>query len=228
VTIIQSINEYEKAMKLPEEVLLHVRNIDAYVQQYYLFLPNGFNLYRVLKSTTETVGGVFGLGSVISGILPNSTNNLSVAKKRKIQAHVLQSEQSLIRSLEALKAYIDGSYLPRLDAIYTASIADFEALLASINHKTPPLDYYTRHNRMITAFYQRFFHTRNLVQQLSKSIDSFISVEKEIAKSFQIREKIDVERTHMNQLLSDMQRIDFLVKELNQKQNKEKYPSNDP
>ncbi|WP_370087123.1 hypothetical protein [Ekhidna sp.] len=214
-TIIHSINEYEESMIVPDSILIHTKYLDTYIQNYYSLIPNGFNIYRALKGTTETIGGIFGLGGVVSGILPNQINGLNPAKKGKIQSHILSSESYLMESLLKLKAYINESYLPRLDEVDKQSIVHFEALLSSINHKTPPLEYYTKHNRMLTQFYQRLYHTKSLVKQLSKAIDSFMVVEKELTASFKERGKLDMESTHINELLNDMQRINYLLVELN-------------
>ncbi|WP_436516274.1 hypothetical protein [Ekhidna sp. To15] len=216
-TIIHSINEYEESMRIPDSILVHTKVLDKYIQSYYLLIPNGFSIYRALKGTTETIGGIFGLGGVVSGILPSNVNGLNPTKKRKIQTHVLSSEPDLINSLNKLKAYINSSYLPRLEAIDKQSISDFELLLESINNKTPPLEYYTRHNRMLTDFYQRLYHTKNLVSHLSKSIDNFMIVEKEISQSFQEKEKINVEETHLNELVDEMHRINFILHDLNER-----------
>ena len=218
-TIIQSINAYEESMHIPDDMVAHIRNVDEYIQEYYLLIPNGFSLYRALKGTTETIGGIFGLGGVVSGILPSNVNGLNPTKKRKIQAHLLDSEDTLILSLNVLKDYINTTYLPKLEQIDMQSIANFEILLASINNKTPPLEYYTKHNRMLTEFYQRLYHTKNLVKQLSKSIDTFILVEKEITDSFHEKAKVNMEKTHMDDLIGDMQRINFLVRDLNSRNN---------
>lgn len=221
-TIINSINAYEESMRIPDSILLHTKVVEKYIQNYYLLIPNGFSIYRALKGTTETIGGIFGLGGVVSGILPSNINGLNPTKKRKIQTHIISSEPDLIKSLNALKSFINSSYLPRLDEIDKQSIADFELLLESINNKTPPLDYYTKHNRMLTDFYQRLYHTKNLVRHISKSIDTFVTVEKELSNSFREKEKIDVENTHLNELVNDMQRINFLLIDLNER----KYKSN--
>ena len=216
-TIIYSINEYEESMIVPDSILIHTKYLDTYIQNYYSLIPNGFNIYRALKGTTETISGIFGLGGVVSGILPNQINGLNPTKKGKIQAHVLSSESYLMESLLKLKEYINESYLPRLEEIDRQSIKHFEALLSSINHKTPPLEYYTRHNRMLTQFYQRLYHTKSLVKQLSKAIDSFMVVEKELTSSFKERGKLDMESTHINELLNDMQRTNYLLTDLNER-----------
>ncbi len=218
-TIINSINAYEESMRIPDSIIVHSKVLDKYIQNYYLLIPNGFSIYRALKGTTETIGGIFGLGGVVSGILPSNINGLNPTKKRKIQTHVLSSETDLIVSLNVLKNYINTSYLPRLDAIDKQSIADFELLLESINNKTPPLEYYTKHNRMLTQFYQRLYHTKNMVRHLSKSIDTFIIVEKEITASFKEKEKIDVESTHLNELVNDIQRVNYDLIDLIERKN---------
>ncbi|MEO9868858.1 hypothetical protein [Ekhidna sp.] len=214
--IINSINAYEESIKVPDSILVHTKYVDNYIQEYYLLIPNGFNVYRALKGTTETISGIFGLGGVVSGILPSNVNGLNPTKKRKIQAHVLSSEKELLLSLSVLKEYIHFHYLPQLEDIDKRSMADFEALLSSINNSTPPLEYYTRHNRMLTEFYQKLYHTTALVKQFSKAIDAFKLVEKEIAKSFQEKEKIDIEHTHINELSGDMQRINFMIRDSNE------------
>lgn len=214
-TIISSINEYEDAMRLPDSVLLHTQYIDQYIQDYYSLIPNGFSIYRTLKGTTETIGGIFGLTSVVSSILPSNSNSINPTKRRKIQEHVLTSREGLKSSLIALQKHINESFLPRLENIDKQSIDDFEKLLESINKSTPPLDYYTKHNRMLTDFYQRLYRTKSLIKQLSKAIDSFIIVEKELADRFVEKEKIDTEETHLNELIGDMQRISYLLQDLN-------------
>lgn len=222
-TIIYSINAYEQAMQIPPDVTNHVKNIDEYIQEYYLLLPNGFNIYRALKGTTETIGGLFGVGGVVSGILPNNIGGLSASKKRKIRSHLLESESELITSLSKLQAFIDAYYLPKLEEIDKKSIVYFEALLESISGTTPPIDYYVKHNRMLTDFYQKLYLTRSTVKQLSKAINSFMVVEKEITSSFQEKNKVDLEETHLDNLIGDIQRISFLVKDL---KGSEKSPEN--
>lgn len=216
-TIIESINEYQRSMRIPDSILVHVRYLERYVQDYYSLIPNGFNIYGALKGTTETIGGIFGLGGVVRGILPNNVNGLNPTKKRKIRMHVLSSEATLLESLTILKGYINNSYLPQLEKIDDKSIVDFEDLLSSINDTTPPLEYYTKHNRMLTTFYQRLYATMSLVRQLSRAIESYEKVEKQLTKSFQERGRLEMESTNVNALLSEMQRINFLIVELNER-----------
>ncbi|MEQ9467886.1 MAG: hypothetical protein RLN88_10780 [Ekhidna sp.] len=213
-TIINSINEYEDAMRLPDSIQVHTRYIDQYVQDYYSLIPNGFSIYRTLKGTTETIGGIFGLGGVVSGILPSNPSSINPTKRRKIQEQVLTSGTELRKSLTILRNYIDKSFIPRLEYIDRQSIEDFERLLESINNSTPPLEYYTRHNRMLTDFYQRLYRTKSLVKQLSKAIDSFMVVEKELTDRFAEKANIDIEETHLNELINDMQRINYLMHDL--------------
>ena len=216
-TIINSINEYEELMKLPDSIQWHAKFLDSYIQNYYLMIPNGFNVYQALKGTTETIGGIFGLGGLVSGILPKSMGGLNPKKKKKIRQHIFDSHKQLNLSLNVLHEYMASTYNPILDDISKKTIVDFELLLNSVSKETTSLEYYTKHNRMLTVFYRKLFLTKNLSNQFSQSIQSFIVAENGISRSFKDNQKVDLESSNLSDLINDMQKIRFLIEDLNEK-----------
>lgn len=212
--LINSINSYEKALKLPDSILMDIRYVEGYIQDYYLLLPNGFNIYQALKGTTETITGIFGLGGVAHALLPKDVPGLNPTKKRKIKSHLYNSEKTLIQSLTNIKRHVDQVYLPELEKIDNSSIADFEALLNTISEKTDPIIYYTQHNRMLTEFYRRLFLTKNLARNLSASIDPFINAEQVLSTQLMERKKIDPETQHLSILIRNIQRVQSIIIDL--------------
>lgn len=205
--IIFSIKEYERALEIPDSIDTHLKFIENYVQNYYVLLPNGFNVYQALKGTTETISGMFGFGSIAKSILPNNISGLSTVKKKRIKNHLVNNEENLLKSLESIKIFIDQTYIPSIEKINSNSIEHFEELLIGIKNKPDALEYYMLHNRMLTKFYQNLFLTKSLASSLSRSIDPFIRTEKHIIKMFSEREKIDSETIHLNELVREIQRI---------------------
>lgn len=110
-----------------------------------------------------------------------------------------------------------STYTPKLDEISKKTIEDFETLLNSVSKETTSLEYYTHHNRMLTVFYRKLFLTKNLSTQLSQSIESFIKAERGITKNFSVKQKVDLESTNLSDLINDMQKIQFLIEDLNEK-----------
>lgn len=216
-TIINSINEYEESMKLPDSIQRHAKFLDSYIQNYYLMIPNGFNVYQALKGTTETIGGIFGLGGVVRGILPNNVSAVNPKKKRKIRQHIFESHEQLNTSLQVLHSYMNSTYSPKLNEISRETIEDFESLLNSINKETTSLEYYTKHNRMLTVFYRKLFLTKNLSEQFSQSIASFLNAENGIVRSFSEKQRVDLESSNLSDLINDMQKIRFQIEDLNEK-----------
>ncbi len=220
-TIINSINDFEEFLELPDSLLAHIKYLEGYSQHYYSLIPNGFNIYKTLKGTTATIGGFFGFGGV-AGLLPSSNlNQINPTKKRKIRNHILSSEKDLLVSLNHIRRFILNHYIPRLDVLHEESKVKFEALLASINHSAQPLEYYTIHNRMLTDFYQQLFLAKGMAEQLIKAIDSSIMVEKKLTRSFQEPERIELEKTGLNELAFEVQRLNHFLSELNQKRSVE-------
>jgi hypothetical protein len=216
-TIINSISEYEASMKLPDSIQFHAKFLDSYIQNYYLMIPNGFNVYQALKGTTETIGGIFGLGGVVKGILPNNVATVSSKKKKKIRKHIFDSHKQLNLSLNVLHDYMISTYNLKLEEIDKKTIEDFETLLNSVSKETTSLEYYTKHNRMLTVFYRKLFLTKNLSTQFSQSIESFIKTENGISKNFKDKQKVDMESSKLSDLINDMQKIRFLIEDLNDK-----------
>lgn len=212
--LIESINSYEKALKLPDSILMDIRYVEGYIQDYYLLLPNGFNIYQALKGTTETITGIFGLGGVAHAILPKDVPGLNPTKKRKIKSHLYNSETALIRSLTDIKRYVDEVYIPELEKIDNSSIADFESLLNTISERTDPIIYYTQHNRMLTEFYRKLFLTKNLARNLSTSIEPFINAEQVLTTQLMEWKKIDPETQHLSILIRNIQRIQSILIDL--------------
>lgn len=205
--IILSIKEYEKALEIPDSIAIHLKFLENYVQNYYVLLPNGFNVYQALKGTTETISGMFGLGGIAKSILPNNIAGLSIVKKKRIKNHIVNSEENLLLALKTIRSFIEDTYLPTLERINYNSINHFESLLIGIKNKPDALEYYTLHNRMLTKFYHNLFLIKSLALSLSHSIEPFIRTEKHVINKFSERQKIDSETIHLNELVRDIQKI---------------------
>lgn len=213
-SLIYSIDAFEEFTFLPDSVNIRVNRINDYIQTYYEIIPNGFGVYQAIKGTTESIGGVFGVGGLIGAILPNREPGLSSKKKKKLRNHLISSEEAFLADLKFLRVYIEQGFLPVLVQIEHAASSDFRVLMESIEERTAPLDYYTKHNRLVTRFYQKMVLAKSLTRQLIQLMNTIEQAERELISRVQEKQKVDLVDTHFNQLVVDVSRINANLQNL--------------
>jgi hypothetical protein len=170
-------------------------------------IPDGFDAYKALKSTTQSIGGIFGLGSVVSALLPDIDRSLRNAKKKGIKRHMDSSSDELRSRLLNIQKYIKAIYLPKIEAINDESSDQFESLFQDLKVKNDALTYYTEHNHLLVDFYQELHRTRQLARLIAHSVDLFRDTEKEIITLTRERAKITPELVSLNELLRNLQKV---------------------
>lgn len=212
--LIVAIDEYEQRTAVPDSINTNLNNINEYVQSYFSIIPNGFGVYQALKGTTETIGGVFGVGGLIGTLLPNREPGLSSKKKKKVQDHILTSESKVLNNLQDLQEFLSGYYLPYLDELGQHASQDFQVLLKNIQVQNAPMDYFNNHNRLVTRYFQKLIFAKGLTKQLIKSIDTFRVAEKELTSRLTEKQKVELANTHFTQLVSEISKINATTIEL--------------
>lgn len=214
VELIESVERYEAALVMPDSVGKELVNLEGYIRGYYLLAPNGFDIYKTLKNTTESIVGMFGLKGVASAVLPDVESNVSAFKKRKIYAHYTNESQNLLKSVTILKAYIDGQIIPEIDEAQSRINSNVRFLFAQEGEAITPLEYYFDYNQYFTAYFQRINRIRKLAMKISESLEHIAKTDKEIQKMTKQRQKILRDSRKLHQLLDDVSQIKRLKDEL--------------
>ena len=212
--LIQSVLRYESALVFPDSVSEELINLEGYIRDYYLLAPNGFDIYKTLKNTTESIVGIFGFKGVASAILPDIHSEASSFKKRKIHAHFTGQSKTLLQSVTVLKAYIDQHIIEEINRVENQINEDVQLLFKREQGGITPLDYYFQYNQYFTDFYQRINNIRKLAQRISASLGHILITEAEIQKMTSIRQKIRRDSRKLHQLADDVRRIRQIKDEL--------------
>ena len=211
--LIQAIDVYETSVKLPDSLKINVNAMEAYIQRYYLLLPDGFSIYKALRGTTETISGLFGLGGLVGSVLPKNVS-LNPERKRKIIKHLSKNHDQVKTSLMSMRNYLTNFYLPKIDSIEQHTKLNFQSMLTKIDHNSQPVDYYTNYNRLVTNFYSRLFLARSLTRSLIVATDSFLKTHDELIASVEQRDKVNPNPISIQALSNELTKITGLLKEL--------------
>lgn len=211
--LVTAINEYQANLALPDSILLEVDFLDNYMRGYYVLVPNGFNIYKALKGTSESIGGMFGLKPVVSSILPDKSVEITNAKKRKILAHFQGQSEGLHQCLTEIKSYIDTHSIPEIDRTSQKMQADMQLLFLDRNGSVSSVDHYFNYNRHFISFFQKLIQTRKLYASVSKSLTNILETEMEIQRMTVERNKVYRDSYQLHILVSDMQKMQALLAE---------------
>jgi len=211
--LILALNQYEQSLVFPDSIEQVITYTDSYIKGYYAIIPNGFNVYRTIKSTTELVGGYFGLRSIISSLLPDKAKNVSLAKKRKISNYYRQDKARLFEGLVALQAYINNELIPIIDTSEINMKRDFQKLFSSENVKATSLDHYYLYNEPFIQRFKKVIKTKKAAELLSKSIDNILKAENELMEMTSKRQKVEMNSYYILNLSSDLPKIARLLDE---------------
>ncbi len=211
--LVEAINNYDNNLTLPDSVLGEIDSIDDYIRGYYVLVPNGFNIYKALKGTSESIVGIFGLKGVVSSILPDKSVQISNAKKRKIDEHFKSQSLKFHESLSVIKSWIDNYAIPQIDETNQEIQLNVQRLFEERNGSVSSLEHYFTYNRHFKEFFQRIISTRKLYATISVSINHIQEAEKEIQLMTNERKKIDQDSRQLHQLANDIQRMKQLLEE---------------
>ena len=205
--VVDAIAKYESELEVPDSIEQHLQFVDSYVQSYFSLIPDGFNAYKAMKSTTQTIGSLVGLGGLIAAALPDLEYNLKRAKRKKIRIHLKQSSKQLNRALTEVNSYLTKHYLPKMEEIEVSSRDHFRMLFTNGPDQLDPLQYYTEYNKLVVDYYQRLFLTRQITLLLRRASVRLIAAEKEVLKRTAEREKINPELIILNEIIGNMQKV---------------------
>ncbi len=213
-TIISSIDEYQRRLTLPDSVEKQIKKFDQYVQNYFVLIPQGFDAYKAIKSTSEAIGSVFGVKGLVSALFPNASLSVSSARKRKIHTHLVTYSDSVKSSAIELKRFINSHYKPSISKMNKDSEELFRDLLQNIRGRPEPLHYFQEHNRILIRYYQHINLTQRLATSLSQAVDLILTTEPEILTKIMERKKINPESINVNELLRNAQRTNSYIAKL--------------
>lgn len=211
--LLAAINQYEANLTLPDTILSQVDFLDNYIRGYYVLVPNGFNVYKAFKGTTESIGGIFGLRSVASSVLPDKTVEITNAKERKILAHFKGQSKELRQCLISIKFYIDQYAVPKIDSTNREIQQGVQKLFADKNEAISSREHYFTYNRHFIDFFQKTIQTRKLYLNISASLTNILETEKEIQRMTASRIKIDRDSYQLHILATDVLKMKSLLEE---------------
>lgn len=211
-SLLTSVDQYEVDLKFPDSVAVAVANLEQYIQSYYVLVPNGFDAYKALKGTTESIGGIFGLKSIISSVLPDREVNVTSAKRRKIYAHFKNNQTVFIHSLQVVEAYFESEVSPLINTTFSDTKRDVE-LLFDQSTSTNAADYYFKYNRHFLIYFQQLTHTRTLARHLAQSLNNIQQTEMEVQRMTNERRKITKDSRQVHRLIADLERMEHLYRQ---------------
>ncbi len=206
-SLVDAISVYENQLEIPDSLALHLQYLETYIQTFFILIPDGFDAYKALKTTSQSVGGFFGLGGVISAVLPDVSTNVKPARKRKIKGHIENSSDSLKFHARKIIGIINYGYLPHLELIDKESRKYFQYLFDDIQEKPDPVEYYTNHNRLLVDYYQNLYNTKQISQLLVKTLQLMLSAQDDIILRLEERAKINPEIARLSELVRNLQKI---------------------
>lgn len=213
-SLIQSIEQYDKDLTPPDSILIDIDALEKYIRGYYVLVPNGFNVYKALKSTSESIGGMFGLRSVVSTILPEATSRPSNSKKRKIERHFKSQSTQFRSSLQNLKYYIDIFIIPGMEETDVKIQDDVRALFTQSSSPLPPRDHYFTYNQYFIDFFQKIGESKKLYVRISRTVELILETEAEIQKMTKERNKLSKDSELLHRSVNEIQKLKVLIDQL--------------
>lgn len=58
-SLVRSLNEFEAELNINGELKSAIVEYDHFIKEYFLMIPNGFNVIKILEGTTVTIAGFF-------------------------------------------------------------------------------------------------------------------------------------------------------------------------
>ncbi|MEP5611478.1 MAG: hypothetical protein ABJP45_04480 [Cyclobacteriaceae bacterium] len=211
--LVEAINQYEINITLPDSILAQVDFLEDYIRGYYVLVPNGFNVYKAFKGTTESIVGIFGFRSVASSVLPDKNVEVTNAKERKILVHFRGQSPELRACLVGIKAYIDNHAVPEIDRTNKRIQEGVRGLFKDENEAVSSRDHYFTYNRHFIDFFLKTIQTRKLYLNISESLTNILETEKEIQKMTAERMKIDRDSYQLHILATDVLKMKSLLEE---------------
>ena len=208
--LIGAIDEFEENLNFPDSINESLTMIDGYITSYFALLPDGYDAYHALKSTSQTIGGLFGVGGIVSSIFPRFQLNLKRINKKKVKSHIFRNSSEMDLNLAKVKLYISDVHLPRLDSIDIASRIGFERLFSDLNGQRDPLSFYADHNRILIKYYQRLYQTKKSAELLIVAIDLIIDSGHEVTARIGERKKVKPSLEQITKLINVLQRVKHL------------------
>ncbi len=216
--LISAINQFDQDLILPDSILAELDVIEEYIRNYYVLAPNGFNIYKAFKSTSESIVGIFGFKSVVSAIMPDRTVEVSSVKKRKITRHFRNQSEQFRSSLNKVKVYIDAHLLPEINQSNVDIQRNVEKLFVSGDQSISSIDHYFTYNKYFIHLFQRVIDTRKLYQGISESISLILVTEAEIQRMTAERNKLNRDSKRLHRLAAEMEKIRLLLQKVGQPQ----------
>lgn len=212
--LLEAINLYEVSLTLPDTISTKVDFLESYIRGYYVLAPNGFNMYKAIKGTTETIVGSFGLRSVASSVLPDKqAEEIPKAKRRKLLAHFQSQSDELRLNLISIKSYIDNYAIPKIDKTNSKIQDGVQKLFSDSNEAISSRDHYFTYNRHFIDFFLKTIKTRKLYVNISTSLTNILAAEREIQRMTAERMKIDRDSYQLHILATNVLKMRSLLEE---------------
>lgn len=188
-----------------------MNSLEQYIKNYYVLIPNGFNIYKALKGTSTYIGGFFGLGSILSKVLPDQTIEVTNVKKRKILSHIRSNQLQFEKSIRNVKKYVDQHMVPELERVDNSVKPDFEILFTKDETLKNSTDHYYKYNRHFINYFQKLIATKKLAKTISKSLSQVLDAQKQVILLTSDKQKIGKESAVLLELAQSLNQIKILI-----------------
>ena len=209
-SLVSAILEFDENLIMPDSIIKELDVMEEYIRNYYVLAPNGFNIYKAIKSTSESIVGIFGFKSVVSAIMPDRDVEISSLKKRKIATHFRSQSDNFRYSLMKVGDYLDSQLLPSISQSNSAIQVNVEELFRNGQEPVSSLDHYFNYNRYFINLFQRIIQTRKLYESISRSIQTILNTEQEIQKMTAERDKLSRDSKQLHKLAAEIEKIKSL------------------
>ncbi|MEM9896067.1 MAG: hypothetical protein AAF789_06830 [Bacteroidota bacterium] len=205
--LLSSIDQFEGQLLLPDTIQNKILYIEKFCESFFVLMPNGFSFYKAMKGTTESLGGLVGVGGIISSILPNDIESVNRKRSKRIARHISTSQDGFFYALDQVKLYIDSVHLPRIQRIEETTKIDFEDLLSSIEEDKSPYLHYTQYNRVLSAFFKRLYLTKEILKNISGTMEPMKQAYLKMKRQTTERKKVNPNTAELTSLAKMNERI---------------------
>ena len=171
-SLVKSFENYSKDMIIFGKTDSAIITLDNYIRDYFLLLPNGFRLIKIITSGTSAIGKYFGIGDVMQSVMPQKGVYISKTRARKIKEYIRNGNSLVTECTDLMKSYSGSLFRNNLSNENIYIRENYKKFLADLKDKPGSYEYYAVYNKIFINHFQTIYNTQLYVKQLKKVIDN--------------------------------------------------------
>lgn len=208
----QSLKDYRYDMQTKGELKTTLVSYDKYIKDYFLLIPNGFNVIKILESTSVTIAGFFGLSRVAAGAFSNIKSvKISPRKAKKIKSHIKHGNPIVENTREQVQFYINTNVLPTLKNEHLLLKENYSKFLENIKNSHDSYNYYAEYNTIFIEHYKLILNTEKFAQNLLAVTNKISVVQNELSQIVDTRQKLESNVKNIHELYLLMNELNRTV-----------------